>query len=577
MQIKPRTQKAKGIILCLDQMIKDHPLNSFFARVEHVLISEKDQIKHNVYLPSFARPCPKKPRHGFIDSVTVKNNTELKDLWKKVELADKYGEIVLGPHLSDVLYNAVYTSGGTLSIGKGNDGATAGKNSISFPVAPHVFPRSLTRKAGLSSTDTAFIESVYPKGWDRWVLTQVRGGPAIDASSLDYIPRRTNVRVVIKPNNNLIEWEAQVKNFGPGTVVYGPGHTLASHAAIHCVLNRIPFVTTFKPEVGKSIAPARRKKAKRKLNRHKFKSGVKAGLSLCSTVEQKDLRKILWYSLCVLHNWAFLKKSPHAEWLLGSASIMLAKVGAALALGEHRHLRTSNNSNLSRENVYLNAMHKPTKAFYKLPKVFKDFYDKKWETGFGGIPWATCTWYSNKLWKNIVHSYNKETSTIHKQEIIDIVSTMNRTINLAHNNGWWFNKISGREDMDFISENPGLGTLCASNIFIELYAKVEKINSLKRNFKKTEKVYSPCSKDKDGNLMWLKVNGAHRDIELRLKTEDGNSYNKIISLTDGELKALRRIYDKSKTKYDKSKTLHLKSGKFSLGGRVRDVRKVFKI
>ena len=67
-------------------------------------------------------------------------------------------------------------------------------------------------------------------------------------------------------------------------------------------------------------------------------------------------------------------------------------------------------------------------------KVFKDFYSINWRSGFGGLPWANCTWYSNLLWKNITQMFNHKNITISDNETSELVMVINRTVNLAHNN-----------------------------------------------------------------------------------------------------------------------------------------------
>ncbi|MHA2280154.1 MAG: hypothetical protein ACXAC5_04670 [Promethearchaeota archaeon] len=579
-KLEIKTQKAKGILLCLNRILDKYPhLVPFFARVEHKLIRSEIDIKNNTYLPCFARPCPTKPRHGFVDSRVIKDNKALLKLWKEMLKHDPKGEIILGPYLPKVDYNAVYVDSGMLSIGIGNDGATAGKGSINFPVAPHNFTKTMRRKAGIGKNEAIYIEAIRPKEWYRWAITQMRGGPVINAVSPDYVNKKVIVKNIVNPSNDLLEWEAQTRAFAPGTVVYAPGHTLASHAAIHCVINKIPFITSHEPKVGEVLSSTQRKKRKPMFRRKQFKRGVRAGINMCRDAVYDDMVKLFYFSISVLHNWAYIKHSEHADWLLGSAAVILAKLCAALALGEYRH-KNGNSRSLRRENVYVDALNDPTKALYKLPKVFKDFYSIRWESGFGGLPWANCTWYSHLLWKSITKMFNHKNITISDNEVSELVMIVNRTINLAHNNGWWFNKFTTKEDMDFIAKSPGLGILCVTDILMDVYKAVGRVNGVKKKLKKTNRAFSPCGKDGNGNLVWVKVYGVRsKNVTIAAKTEDGRKKTKEIKLTQEEFLALRRKYRREKKAYNNTAVLTVRAGKFRIPGskESKPLRKVFNI
>jgi hypothetical protein len=575
-----KTQKAKGILSCLNRVLDKYPhMVPFFARIEHRLIQNESDIKNNNYIPCFARPCPTKPRHGFVDSRIVKSNEDLVELWKEVLKHDSNGEMILGPYLPKVDYNAVLVSSGMLSIGKGNDGATAGKGSINFPVAPHNFTKTMHRKAGISKDEAIYVEAIRPDSWYRWALTQMRGGPIINSVSPDYINRGVVVKNIVKPTDDLLEWERLTKTFTSGTVVYAPGHTLASHAAIHCVINKIPFITSHKPEIGEVLSSTQRKKNKPVFNRRQFKRGVRAGINICRDARSEDMVKLFYFSISVLHNWAYLKQSQHADWLLGSAAVILAKLCAALALGEYRH-KGGNKKSSTRRRIYVDVLNEPTKALYKLPKVFKDFYSIKWDSGFGGIPWANCTWYSNLLWKNITQIFNHKNITISDNEVSELVMVINRTVNLAHNNGWWFNKFTTQEDMDFIASSPGLGILCVSDILMDMYKAVNKVKGVKRKLKVTNRAFSPCGKDSGGNLVWVKIhNVISKHVFIQANIEGGRSVTREMELTPEELKALRKKYRREKRGYSKSAILTVKGDNFRIPGskKSRSLRKVFGI
>jgi len=576
--LAPKTQKAKGIVNGIKYLIGYQRLNSyrkmysFFAIPNHTMIKHKDQITSCIPYPCFARPCPTQPRHGFVDSKVIHSRSSLIKLFNEIIQHDAKGELLLGPCMKNVISNAVYVSSGNLAIGRGNDGATAGKKSICFPVAPHKFATTIMKQSGLKKNETVYLESILAK--KQWWLTQIRGGPAVESISPDYIPRSMKIKAVVLPHNDLLVWEKEAKNFKPGTVVYGNGHTLASHAAIHCVLNKIPFVTTFKPVVGKIIKPAKLIKV-RKLNRIRFKQGTQAGLDICkSRIGQSNLLKFFYFSLSVLHNWAYIKHSKHADWLLGAATIIFAKLCASLIYGEFRH---SSAKYLRRDIVYNKTLRAGSSVFAKLPKIFKSFYSGNWDHGFGGVPWANCTWYTHSLWEHIVKIYNKNSTNLTEKEISDIIGIVNKTVNVAHNNGWWFNKIACKADMDFTANNSGLAAYCVAEIYDGLHKKMKAASNVNSKFDVPAKFSTPFAKDRNGKLAWIYIkNIKYSKTRLSIFFEGGKRKNKTINLSASELKAIHKL----NCGYGTNGVLLPASakGKFKIpGGKFMNVNKVFEL
>jgi len=517
-----RTQKAKGILVGIHEIFQKYPhLCKFFAPMAHRLISHGSQLasfKDERDFPVFGRPCPVRPRHGFVDSQVLNNKYDLDCMWNQSVHNDKHAEVILGPYMNAVDYNGIYVSSGNIAIGVGNDGATGGKDSISFPVAPTKFTKKIKRLSGVKD-DELYLESIMQEGW--WHLTQVRGGPALNIASADYIPAEVKVTDVISPHDNLIKWEEEVKLYKdvPGVVVFGNGHTLASHAAIHCILNKVPFITTECPKMGQVLQPTLNAESP-KLNRQRFREGMWAADRLLVRINsqkhvQNELQKHFYFALSVLHNWAYLKNSTEADWLLGAATQTLSRICSALCFGEHRHMYEGNGgvfSDKDRSSVYVKALNCEVSFLNSLSQVFKDFYSREWSGGFGGPPWATCAWYSLKLWGRVVRTNNKNTSTLSDAEVADVIGTVNKLVNLAHNNGWWFNKFTTEKDFDFIANEPGLAAFTAAEVFHKV-AEQRRLNKGKTYSKidVPKRVISPAGRDKDGRLIW--VSSYHRTDE----------------------------------------------------------------
>lgn len=579
-----KTQKAKGIKRGIPYLLGTHLKShaaAFIKEVPHKFVGTKDAITmlYPYDFPMFARPCPKTPKHGFVESRVVFNTDELKALWDQVKTHDPDGEIVLGPHLKKVKYNAIYVSSGTMSIGKGNDGATGGKNSISFPVAPEKYKKKLYELSGIGSKDSIYLEAVLnnESPWHtRWDLVQVRGGPAINTVADDYIPKKCHVDCVETPSEDLVEWETKVKTFKPGTVVYGSGHTLASHAAVHCILHKIPFITTFQPKVGDILAPTENRKRKVYIKRSDFKLGVAAANKFCISSKVSDMRSMLLFSLSVLHNWAYLKQSNNAGWLMGAASVVFARICTALALGENRHAKSKSSS--SRDNIYKTTL-KANDSYTKLPEAMRNFYHRDWASAFGGIPWATCTWYSCNLWNKIIKSHNKSGRNLSDEEIADIMSVMNRTTNLAHNGGWWFNKVASKEDMDLAADHPGFAAFCASDIYMEIHDKLKKTKAVDK-LSSVGTTYSPAGITKDGKLFWVMVRftagSKYQGCKLKIKFEDGSSEEKKFDLSKAEIKGLNLRYDREEREKTRYTVLRVfKDNTFAIpGGNIRNISEI---
>lgn len=554
----PKTQKAKGIINALPELFdnKNSELKMIIFRLasypRHQLIANKKEIDSIYEYPHFARPCPKRPRHGFVDSVVVKNREDLIKLWDKTIDADPNAEILLGPYFPKVAYNSIFVSSGIVAVGAGNDGATAGKNSLRIPVSPHCFKNSFAKSAGINTKkDAVFLEAIRPWSYSPqnfWHVVQARGGPAISSESPDFIPKSIVVKKIVHPHKDLLKWEKDVAKFEPGTVVYGKGFTLASHAAIHCVINNVPFITSYEPKVGEKIKASSRKN--NRLNRSEFNRGVRAGLSdlLKDGSLHFNMARFFYYSASVLHNWAYIRNSEHASWILGSAAAIFTKIGSALCLGEHRHIVPGSVN--GRDLIYEKAMSDGMTSILKMPKVTKDFYDEDWETGYGGTAWANCAWYTNELWNKVAGSFNKKTEKLSLSEANDIITIMNKVINISHNSGWWLDKIVSREDLDFVAENPGLAAFIVSEVFFIIHKKVSSVKAYAKNarIKKINNSHY-CHKDKNGNAIWATVHdnyyygkhlavvvtvGEENYIERKKITE--TEYTKFCNSTGGTLR-----------------------------------------
>jgi hypothetical protein len=490
----PRTQKGKSIYGgcdLLESKIGQNALRGYAYIFNNSPLALIQSYKDIEFLDPFiwknkvfARPCPITPRHGFVDSRIIHNAKECKQLLTEVLAADKNGELVLTRFINKAVCSAVFSASGLLSIGPGHDGATAGKKSFSIPVKPENIWKlnpNIISESGLSKKDNVFIETVFtkinssdfddPSSADSLGLrvTQVRGGPSVKAVT-DYVPKLMIVKKVVMPHNDLLAWESDVKKFSPGTVVYGKGHTLASHAGIHCVINKVPFITSFKPVIGLKIKPALNTEVK--LNHRQFRLGTTLGFS-----KPAHIRLMFHTSVTILHNWAYLRNSEHASWLLGLSASYLVKVMSALNFGEYRHF--VNKRYIKRGSVYKRIIKSNKIGLYmrKSPKVAATFSNKKVnKPAYGGVRWAAAVKATISIWNSLANIQKLGLTNTRANKLI---SQINKSINLIHNNGWLFNKISEQHCLNFITSNPGISALQMSDVLYDSYKSLNEVKRLR--------------------------------------------------------------------------------------------------
>ena len=396
------------------------------------------------YLPQymgddvFVRPCPKRPRHGFVDSRICTTLAEVRAVWEEARAADPEAELMIMTPI-DAVCSAIL-AGGRLAIGPGHDGATGGHGVQELRVIPLAWDAWLLSSAGVESAESAYLELVHGTmpGMGvsrRTYAVQLRSGPALPASR-DYIPATTTVTAIVTPHDDLQRWEAEVPTFAPGTVVVAPGGSLASHAAVHCVLHGVPFVTTFEPAVGQTIeAIAETPFA---LDTDAFMRGGAAADTQLG-INRDSASHVCKLAVVILHQWAALRTSGSdvASRLLGFACRTLARSGAAICAGEARHYslkqrcqRPSKVGRTARIESTLRAT--PTAQRRALTMAGRAFGLPGWSSGFGGSAWIECASAVDRLWR--AQAADKLCES-------DLVAALNRVINVAHNNGALLNKL----------------------------------------------------------------------------------------------------------------------------------------
>lgn len=441
-----KTQKSKGLGTLKKLSLYNYNAIPKVATVWGVV----DVVTGTVYgqekYPCFARPCPKTPRHGFVDSRTVNNKEELDAVVAETKAADPEGEVLLMPFLEPEL-NTIWTPA-FMAVGKGHDGATAGVGSVKFPlngICDDII-KGVLADAGV--TEFPYIEAVSVKGEAH--LTQLRNGPKLD-SKPDFIPTDIVVKEIIVPDvekGDLLGWEnlMKAKAGTEGLVVYHPGGNGADHFCIHARCCGIPCIVTFKPEIGQSIAhvdtvPADYKAVLRGMvaaDNYKFGGGKLTGKkkgSISAELSGANFKKEAALMLMGLHNSKAME-GESAYWL-GVAITFMFRLGSMALRGEARHVDPA--CKYSRGQVYAKAANMKIQAHAKTCRNLISIFRYGWKPGGGGVggtKWAQCG-ISLGLLFNAVREF---ISAQDEATYLKMIMTFNDVVNQAHNNGWWMNK-----------------------------------------------------------------------------------------------------------------------------------------
>jgi hypothetical protein len=484
--VTPRTQKAKGM-----KAIAAKATQAGLKVPDPILLLQKDAdlidcevlFLHPPQGGWFARPCPMRPRPGFVESRSVSSAAELRTTWKETRVEDPRGEVLLMPRI-DAAFNLCATPG-MLAIGPGHDGATAGKASLALPLTGQL-PKELQAIAdvsGLGDGEACHLEAVIGKSLGAGsmygsssasvYLVQARAGVP-HPGGRDYIPTMTYVKQVVVPCDDLLEWETKAKALdgAEGVVVWGKGHTLGSHAALHCLAHSIPFVTSFEPTVGAILAPSGAEAP----DGNAFVEGV--GWGLHCNLNAGSLRQ---HSMMILYGLHFapVLTGQNAFWI-GAASAAMLRIGLACGNGECAQQAPGSPCGAvgyQPAGLIHNASSlKEMLAF--MPKMEAGFFlnglDGNWVpqmSGIGGWNWGRCI-YSLFALNNAMHdavvAWQGNDTAAFQAAVKRVIGSLNKAVDQAHNGAWWLNRY-GVQPQDFAHATAG-GWQCAFEAAPLLYA-----------------------------------------------------------------------------------------------------------
>jgi hypothetical protein len=440
-----KTQKARGYVtLATETALRVPKPYAVITSNEDVDLAVAEMHGKS----QFIRPCPMRPRHGFVDSrpmqidATGVSSVELKEILAKAIAADEQGhaELLVVPYIKSQ-YNAIITPT-RVAVGPGNDGATSGHGSVSFPLMGVPFSEispELLSKSKIGANEDPYIEAVMGEDQNTY-FTQIRAGVKIPPMvGADYIPFPVRVEEVIDASGDLLEWEAQTKMIKRGTVVCHIGGTLISHYGVHCMQNDIPVFTSRRPEIGEALEVVNKIV---KANPEAVIRGLGAGVLLSLNVLDKDreatlhVHKALISMMTILHNSAAM--SGEDGYWLGVAVAIMYRAGMAASHGEARHKLGMGHK---RQQIYALAFKNFFDARATLGAAQYRFLFNSWSSGYGGKAWGKCTEAIIQM-DNTVRSLIKDPT---EKNVAELVMSLNNAVNQAHNGGWWLNKFIGQE------------------------------------------------------------------------------------------------------------------------------------
>lgn len=304
------------------------------------------EVPSGLSFPLFARPCPKTPRHGFVESRAVKSMEELLTVFIEARLADPEAEVIAMPVLSG-RYSAVATDAG-VTWGLGNDGVTGNTSKILRPIPCKGRLTESIREAtvgmDLGLKTAAYVEAVEHNG--NVEIVQVRDGPAVEAGIRNWVPEAGfKVERIVSAagtESDLLAWEEMCQKFPRGTVVHLPGGSLSSHHAVHGIINKhAVWLDKDAPAIGATLEPESGQA--KPLTQSDYNKMARFYRQVRRTVLNNGQSSIAHLGnqgrlgVSILHSMSMWSNAPHLIRFRVLGPVYLARMMAAACLGEDRH------------------------------------------------------------------------------------------------------------------------------------------------------------------------------------------------------------------------------------------------
>jgi len=448
--MKTRTQKAGGLLALAKQDFNTPSFtvwqdpNSVFDAINNGFLK-----LNGIY---FARPCPKRPRHGFLESRRITSPEQLSEIVRETLKLDPEGEVILMPYI-DSDQSAVCTPT-QITIGLGHDGATGGKSgAFVFPLGHTSLVDEIWAKELI--TDTVYMESVKAKN-DQIFFVQLRDGPTVAGGITDsWIPADTLVTRVLTPTDDMLEWEKLINAAQPGDVAHIPGGSMVCHAAVHCVLNKVPVIFTSTPTLGDTLKCNTQDQPKI------LYDGIVDGLTRGLAMQFDVKHGVFDASLFGIHQALSLATSFDGARAVGTSIATILRAAVACCIGETRYCsagrrmiagevfaiddhdeddEASEDSRIrSRSKIYVELFTDYSIGRNLLGSCAKIYYDDlNWGSGaYGGMKWADCVAATHNL-DTLMIKFITDPSEGTFKKLLGAAHTL---INVCHNGGPLLSKV----------------------------------------------------------------------------------------------------------------------------------------
>lgn len=471
-----RTQKARGLKALSDNGFLtpdfevfgiEHFTNPIEPTGQICMFTNPEHLQNLV--GRFVRPCPMVPRHGFVDSRPISSTEDAQRIIDETLAVEDRAELITMPFIK-AEYSAIWTNG-QLVVGPSNDGATSGKGSRVIPALgqPCWNPQTwkLTKEQA-HVTEAPYVELLWSKPYSystdyKTMFVQLRNGPELP-SNIDYIPEAMTVKHVVVADGDLLEWESKVKTLEPGTVVYHPEGSLASHYAVHAVLNKIPVLISREPVVGETLKPNSE-------NTSANPARIKAGFVLGATAEL-NYQQAAYAMLVGCHSTGvWLGK---ADVLLGFALGCAYRLIITAALGEMRH-QPGRSRRPSRNAVYDGVWRKMLKPATRTRymRALHSFEHDNWVGAYGGAKWLEFSKFAGAIYNSVLD-----------EDVTKALEYLNHAVHAAHNSGWAFDKFLKQATLDETALNPSITLLKCAPALYRAIVEAEQNPNLSDWFKK---------------------------------------------------------------------------------------------
>jgi hypothetical protein len=397
----------------------------------------------------FARPAPLTPLHGFFDSRVIRDWYDLRgmgfQIWRQKadEILEQKEvlEIILMPEVSRAVFSGIVTSK-SITIGRGNDGATNGKTAITVRTPDSVLSQIVAERLCNKYTkenESTFVEIVVSENAPNIpTVVQIRSGNEPDGNSNDFIPYNVTVKKVheVTESTDLLAWQKLTASFKKGDVIHA--QSLACHGAVHGVLHGIPVITTYRPQIGEKL--------------------IAGKITPIDYNRVSDLMQMLfseketYEAQLALYGWKFLHLTGSnfqagGEEIVTFALFYTLLGGIAACLGEYRHasgtIKGLSKKAGSRNVIFERVFEEKKSALQTLFIAWQAFLDReRWSSeSYGGPKWADCTHHTARL-ANRIGKFIKNPS---EQTLKNAMETANELAHCMHNGGLLFTKFGNCE------------------------------------------------------------------------------------------------------------------------------------